>query len=541
MGRFFASLGLGVLLLAGGAGSLRAADVPSAPVLSSMRLGSGGPELPNGATPASAEDESSGKTPEPLWVKKPRPKGLSYGGKLWTSIAPDLRMAGPYEDRFEWHSGIDFSVKYRFAQNARFVLGANLRYVLRAGRDVEADLTVDLGEAYLQFSKGAFRLRAGRFLHTWGRNALLSPLNQVAPVDAELAFAPEGAARARLPTLAMRANLNLHPVALELIWLPVFQPARASFYGHDFSLFRPGMLEETLPSLVPQTGAGVVDDVVKDTAAALISSLQSLDPYARDGIQSYLAFGVPEEYLWNGDIGGRVGFTGRGVDFDLVVLWHTLDMAELRINDDLRRPLVENRLPDSGELTRLTNPGATLIDSIYHRSLLVGADVAVAGGGFVFSAEAAYNTRGIYYKRDLSSYVSPHVNYAVAARYLYGTWAAFTVEFSHDILTQPQDATFLRDQHQMRLAFLGTLRLFREKLHLTLSAAWDILEQDLYVHPRIGVVVTDRLQVAFGASIFEGYNEDVAPSLDSVRSYEGGLVGYFRQNDYGYATVELSF
>jgi hypothetical protein len=301
------------------------------------------------------------------------------------------------------------------------------------------------------------------------------------------------------------------------------------------------MLEETLPSLVPQTGAGVVDDVVKDTAAALISSLQSLDPYARDGIQSYLVFGVPEEYLWNGDIGGRVGFTGRGVDFDLVVLWHTLDMAELRINDDLRRPLVENRLPDSGELTRLTNPGATLIDSIYHRSLLVGADVAVAGGGFVFSAEAAYNTRGIYYKRDLSSYVSPHVNYAVAARYLYGTWAAFTLEFSHDILTQPQDATFLRDQHQMRLAFLGTLRLFREKLHLTLSAAWDILEQDLYVHPRIGVVVTDRLQVAFGASIFEGYNEDVAPSLDSVRSYEGGIVGYFRQNDYGDATGGLAF
>jgi len=450
-------------------------------------------------------------------------------------------MAGEYEDRFEWHSGIDFSVKYRFAKNARFVLGANLRYAVRTGADTEADLSLDVGEAYLQFRKGRFSLRAGRFLQTWGRNALLSPLNQVAPVDSELAFAPEGASRARIPTLAVRANIGLHPVAIELLWLPVFQPARAPFYGHDFSLFRPGMLEELLPTLAPGTGAGVVDDVIADTTDLLVQSLAGLDPYARDGIQSSMLFGIPEEYLWNGDVGARIGVTGRGVDFDFVVFWHTLDAPELRLDPDLRRPLLANRLPDSGELTRLTNPGAKPIESVYHRSLMAGADVAVAAGGFVISAEAAYNTRGIYYKRDLSTYLSPHVNYAVAARYLYGTWAAFTVEFSHDILTEAQDETFLRGQHQLRLAFLGSLRLFRERLQLTLSAAWDILERDLYVHPRVAVVVTDRLQVAFGASIFEGYAEDVAPTLDSARSYQGGLVGYFRQNDYGYATVQLSF
>jgi hypothetical protein len=91
------------------------------------------------------------------------------------------------------------------------------------------------------------------------------------------------------------------------------------------------------------------------------------------------------------------------------------------------------------------------------------------------------------------------------------------------------------------MAFLGTLRLFAERLQITLSAAWDILQRDLYVHPRVAVVITDRLQVAFGASIFEGYRDDVEPSLDSIRSYEGGLIGYYRQNDYGYATVEFSF
>lgn len=492
---------------------------------------------------ASAEDTapSAKPAPEPLWVKRPRPPGLSYGGRAWTSLAPDLHMAGPYEDRFEWHSGIDFAVKYRFAENARFVLGANLRYVLRTGADTESDFFLDIDEAYLQFRKGKFSLRAGRWLQTWGRNALLSPLNQIAPVDSERAFAPEGAAHARIPVLALRANLGLHPVALELLYLPLFQPARVSYYGHDFSLARPGFLEGALPGLVPQTGAGLADDALEDVTGWLMDELAGLNPYVRDGLQSSLAFGLPEEVPWEGDIGARIGLTGRGIDADFLILWHRLDVPELKIDEDLRAPLLAGRLPDSGELTRLTNPGASPISSVYHRSLMAGADVAIAAGGFVFSAEGAYNSRGVYYRRDLSSYLSPHVHYAVAARYLYGTWAAFTLEFSHDILTAPQEESLLREQHQLRLAFLGTVRLFRESLHLTLSAAWDILEQDLFVHPRVAVVVNDRLKVAVGANIFEGYRPDAENSLDGLRAYQGGLVGYYRKNDYGYASVDVSF
>jgi hypothetical protein len=301
------------------------------------------------------------------------------------------------------------------------------------------------------------------------------------------------------------------------------------------------MVEGLLPSLVPSTGAGLADDALGSATDLLISSLKGLDPYARDGVQSAMLFGLPEEYLWNGDIGGRIGFAGRGVDFDLLVLWHTLDSPQIVLSDDLLGPLLANRLPDSGELTRLTNPGATPVESIYHRNLMAGADVAVAAGGVVISAEAAYNTRGLYTRRDLSTGLSPHVNYAVALRYLYGTWATFMVEFSHDILLRPEGELFLRGRHQLRVAFAGAVKLFAERFEIRLSALWDIMERDFTIHPRLGVVITDRLAVAFGASIFEGARDDVSPSLDSIRSYQGGLIGYYRQNDYGYATVELSF
>ncbi|MEE2829868.1 MAG: DUF1302 family protein [Myxococcota bacterium] len=491
--------------------------------------------------PAESETETEPSRPAPLWTPHPKPRGLSYGGKLWTSVAPDLAMVGPYEDRFEWHSGLDFTLKYRFAPSARFVIGANFRYVLRAGDRVEADLWLDLGTTYLQFRKGKFRLRVGRFVHNWGRNTLLSPLNQLNPIDSVIGFSPEGASRARIPTLALQTNLNLHPVVLEAIWLPVYQPARTSFYGRDFSVFRPGMIEELLPTLVPTTGAGLVDDALTDAGQWLVDTLAGLDPYARDGIQSYLAFDRPEEFPWNGDIGARIGLTGRAVDADFVLFWHTLDSPELSLHEDLRRPLLENRLPDSGELTRLTNPDGAPITSTHHRSLLAGADIAVAAGGFVLSGEAAYNSKGVYYTREFESYVSPHFNYAVALRYNSGTTAAVTLEFSHDLLLRPEENTWLRDQHQLRLAFLGSLRLFSERLQVTFSLAWDILQQDLYVHPRLVVVVNDRLQVAFGASVFEGFRSDAGPSLDALRAYGGGPVGYFRGNDYAYGTVDVSF
>ena len=65
----------------------------------------------------------------------------------------------------------------------------------------------------------------------------------------------------RIPVTAARVKLELHPVTLEAVYLPFFQPARHSFFGRDFSLLRPGMLEAVLgevSAMLPSTGDTLV-------------------------------------------------------------------------------------------------------------------------------------------------------------------------------------------------------------------------------------------------------------------------------------------
>ena len=475
------------------------------------------------------------------WELKPKPKGLTYGGKVFVSAAPDLKMEGPYEDRFQLRSGVDFRVKYKFAKDARFAVGAKFRYALRHGDRVEHDAWFDLGETYLQFRKGKFSLRAGRFRHSWGRNALLSPLNRLNPIDYTVAFEPGGAAEARIPVAAVRLNLNLYPVALELIWLPLYTPARVAYYGRDFAVFRPGMLEEMLPDLVPQTGAGLIDDELRRATPRIVEAITSLDPYARDGLQSYLVPSVPEEVIWNSDLGFRFGATAGPVDFDVVPLYHVLDQPEVTIARELVDPLIDERPITSGELTRLTNPDAEITSADYPRSLLAGADVAVAAGGFVISAEGAFETTSVHYTQRFEPYRSPAVRYAAALRYNFGTVVAFTAEFGHDINLRHRRDTFLTRQHELTAAFVGTLRLFRDRLQLTLSASYAVFPRDLYVHPQVVIEVEDGLVATFGVHVFEGFRPDVEPTLASFLAYEGGIVGWLRGNDYAYGTIEYRF
>ncbi|MCP4867096.1 MAG: hypothetical protein GY898_00065 [Proteobacteria bacterium] len=475
------------------------------------------------------------------WETYDKPRGLTFGGRAFATTAPDLGMHGPYEDRFTLRSGIDFRVKYKFAKNARFALGAKFRYVMRHGDRTEHDAWFDLGETYLQFRVKKFTLRAGRYRLGWGRNALLSPLSRLTPVDYTTAFEPGGATEARISVAAVRMNLNLYPVSLELVWIPLYTPARISFYGRDFSVLRPGMLEQTLPALMPTTGAGLIDDELRRATPRLTELITEMDPYARDGIQSYLVPNLPDEVIWNSDIGMRFGATAGPVDVDVVALYYLLDTPELRIADELKDPLLDGRTPTAGEVTRLTNPDAELVTSTYLRSFMAGADVAIAAGGFVVSAEAAFDTTSVQYTRRLEPYRSPMLRYAVALRYNFGTVVAFTAEFGHDVTLRPRQDTFLTRQHELTAAFVGTLRLFRDRLQLTLSASYSVFPRDLYLHPQVVVEVDGGLYATFGVQLFEGFRPDAEPTLDSFLSYQGGIVGWFRGNDYAYGTIEYRF
>jgi hypothetical protein len=471
----------------------------------------------------------------------PRRKGLRYGGKAFLSIAPDLRMEGPYEDRFAFRSGVDFGVKYTFAPGARFAIGMDFRYSIRSGDRVEADFWLNPQDTWVQLREGPVTLRGGMLTMRWGRNVLLSPLNLLNPIDYTAGLSSDDPADGSIPVLAARATLSVSPASFELVFIPFFQPLRVAFYGRDFAVMRPGMLEQLLPTLIPQTGVGVADDVLAGLGNRIVDAIVGLDPYQRDGLQTYLFTAPPEELPWNGDVGLRIGLTGRGVDADFYGLWYVLDQPFVEFHPALLGVLLDQRLPTSAELTQLANPGAELVSNRNYRALMAGADVVFAGGGFVVSLEGAFRSRSVRYTTDFTPYLSPAVHWAAAVRYNWSTVVALDAEFQHDIILRPEPNTWIHRPHNFQTALGASVQLANQRLEIRLTGSYNILQRDLYVHPRVAVDVGGGFHTAFGVQIFEGFRPDAEPTLEGLRSYGGGIPGWFRGNDYAYATLEYRY
>ncbi len=478
---------------------------------------------------------------EPLWTPRPRPRGLSFGGNFSTTIAPDLRMEGPYEDRLAWRNDLSFRVKHTFADDARYAIGARLRWQIRSGDSVEADLWLDLEPTWFQLRKDFFTLRAGLQTTKWGRNLLLSPTDIVNPLDYTRGLSTGDPADAKIPTLMVRTTFDVSPATIDLLFVPFFQPMRVAWYGQDFSVLRPGMLEEMLPTLLPQTGSGLVDDELRRASDRVVEAITGLDAYARDGLQSYLVASMPEELPWNGDLGAHLGLSGRGVDGDVYFLWYVVDQPAISLHEALRGPLLDRRLPTTAELTQLTNPGEELVRTEFHRSVMGGGDIVIAAGPFVITAEGAFRSHTVRYRQTLEPFLSPAVQYSVGLRYTHGSVLALDVEFGHDIVLRPAEDMVVHRQHNLQVALGASLNLLRDRLQIVLTGSYNLLRRDLFVHPRVTVELDDRLSVAFGVQVFEGFGPDVEPTLDSFLSYEGGIPGYFRENDYAYGTVQVDF
>jgi hypothetical protein len=478
---------------------------------------------------------------EPLWTPRPKPKGLSFGGNYSMTFAPDLRMEGPYEDRFAWRNDLSFRVKHKFADDARYAIGARLRWQVRSGDSVEADYWLDLEPTWFQFRKDFFTMRAGLQTMKWGKNLLLSPNDIVNPLDYTRGLSTGDPADAKIPTLMVRATFDMSPATVDILFAPFFQPMRVAWYGQDFSVLRPGMLEGILPTLRPDTSSGLIDDELRRATDRVVDAVTGLDAYARDGLQSYLVTALPEELPWNGDLGARLALSGRGVDGDVYFLWHVVDQPAITIHRALREPLLDNRVPTSAELTQLTNPDTEIIGTEYHRSVLAGGDIVIAAGSFVISAEGAFRSHTVRYRETMEPFLSPAVQYSVAVRYTHGSVLALDVEFGHDIVLRPAEDMLVHRPHNLQVALGASLNLLRDRLQILLTGSYNILRQDIYVHPRITVELDDRVSVLLGVQVFKGLQPDVEPTLDSFLSYEGGIPGYFRENDYAYGTVKLDF
>lgn len=96
-----------------------------------------------------------------------------------------------------------------------------LRYGLQ---NEEQDFAFDLREAYVNLYAGPLDLRIGQQIIVWGRADAFSPTNNLTPIDLRVRSPVED--DRRLGNVGLRTFLNLTPVRVEGVWMPLYSPIR---------------------------------------------------------------------------------------------------------------------------------------------------------------------------------------------------------------------------------------------------------------------------------------------------------------------------
>lgn len=98
---------------------------------------------------------------------------------------------------------------------------ARLKYGLQGD---STQLEVDLREAYVDTHVGPLDLRLGHQIIVWGRADAFNPTNNLTPLDLRVRSPLED--DRRLANVGLRAFLNVAPLRLEGVWLPVYRATR---------------------------------------------------------------------------------------------------------------------------------------------------------------------------------------------------------------------------------------------------------------------------------------------------------------------------
>jgi hypothetical protein len=86
----------------------------------------------------------------------------------------------------------------------------------------EMALFTDLREAYVNLYAGPVDLRLGKQIVVWGRADAFNPTNNISPVDFRIRSPVED--DRRIGNVGARGFLNLLPVRIEGVWMPLYQP-----------------------------------------------------------------------------------------------------------------------------------------------------------------------------------------------------------------------------------------------------------------------------------------------------------------------------
>lgn len=170
-------------------------------------------------------------------------RGDAFVGKTVGYVQPDIKAA---------YGEAALFVDARKGSVGRGVADLRLRYGFDGSQVVTR---LDVREAYADWFLGRLDVRMGQQIIVWGRADGINPTNVLTPIDMRVRSPNED--DRRMGNVGLRLNLDLRPVRVETVWMPLFVPTQwpALDIGSDIEIAQP---EYPSPRLANGLGAGRV-------------------------------------------------------------------------------------------------------------------------------------------------------------------------------------------------------------------------------------------------------------------------------------------
>lgn len=453
---------------------------------------------------------------------------LAFIGRF--GLAVDPADDGPASDLSASRLELSGTARGPLGEEGRWFLGLSGEHLGWVGRDgsVEATWQVLPAESGVIGPLGGVRGRAGLLVERWGRLDLLPVADVWNAKDLRSGplVAPD-ALRRPTPTLAL--ELGKPTARATLLWGPFPGQDLGTTWGTDWSLIRPGMLEELLADAATWEGDALSTGLLQQGVTDLGALLADIEPATRRGLVAGLGSqGRPEDLGWNGDFALRLAAEGPSMDGALTAAWLRSRVPMTQAHSDLLQYLKEERLPtlvdlDEGLLAR------DALATTWPHSAHIAIEGTTVLGPVGLRAEGAWRSAEVVRQPWLQATTCPSLAGGVGLDWASGSWLVVVVEGRLTQLIEAPDDLWLTSSTDAQLALGARLSLLADRLRVVPGGVVDVLRAEALGRIEASWRVDDAVELGVGGLVLLG----PAPPLtfQEAMSWTGGPFGYWGDND----------
>lgn|GEM_PF-1093432 len=430
-------------------------------------------------------------------------------GRTETTLGLDKRgddvLAAPY-NKVESREQLYLAARYQRGKQFEAAASGLLEFDVF---DRRTAYVASVRELYLGGIWDHFDLRVGNQRIAWGKGDAISPNDVVNPRDLRDPLLTDTELR-RIPTFAVRADVESGSHALQIVVQPFFIPDGYEISGSNWSIIQP---------TTPEPIRGLF---------RLIDGL--FDPSLHDPAQKLFAqTSLPDRPSG----GARYTYTGHNFDASLYYHYGYTSTPEVKIDPrfagaiamvDWRTATPSTLAPVLGLLDMGIAPYSAAFDRRHH----VGLDGVTTVGPIAIKLDAAYEDKAVFYQPDIESFVTGQTQGVLSLEYQTGEIGKLLLlegVYTHLTHTPPELIGYKRDTYGAAMTARWT---FGEVIEAELRAVFEVSPRTVVLIPQLAYRKhSNGFSVALGGLYLHGD----ASSLGD----------YYSRNNAAYLTIKWPF